>query len=191
MTQPYLVSALIRTAIGMVLLLLATVPQVVTAALPNEPLLRPDDPAPSPKLGPSEVVRIQVEALRKNSLLNEGIELTYRFASAGNKRFTGPLSHFTEMVRSAPYDRLINHFDARYDPVAVSGSQAYQRVTITNVAGEEAVYVWVLSRQGEGKFKDCWMTDAVIPAERPARRKITRTFNIYSGPHSLLSLSPL
>ncbi len=178
MTQSYLVWALNQAAKGFVLLFLATVPQVVPAALPNEPLLRANDPVPSPKLGPSEVVRIQVEALRKNSLLNEGIELTYRFASAGNKRYTGPLSRFTEMVRSAPYDRLLNHLNARYDPVAVSGNRAYQMVTITDIAGEKVAYVWVLSRQSEGEFKNCWMADAVIPAERSARRKITRTFNM-------------
>ena len=68
--------------------------------------------APSPALNPGEVVRIQVEALRKNGPLNEGIELTYRFASPGNKQVTGPLDRFVRMVSSAPYDRLLNHLNA-------------------------------------------------------------------------------
>jgi hypothetical protein len=48
-------------------------------------------------------VRIQVEALRKNGPLNEGIELTYRFTSPGNKQVTGPLDRFVRMVSSALY----------------------------------------------------------------------------------------
>ena len=121
--------------------------------------------------------------------MNEGIELTYRFASTDNKRYTGPLSRFTEMVRSAPYNRLLNHLNARYDPMAVSGNEAYQVVTITDMAGEEAAYVWVLSRQSEGEFEGCWMTDAVIPAERSAQRRFTQNFipleTAYASPSTL------
>ena len=114
--------------------------------------------------------KIQVEALRNNSLLDEGIELTYRFASPGNKRVTGPLVRFTAMVRSPPYDRLLNHRSARYGPLAVSGDEAYQRVIVTDAAGEEVVYHWVLSRQSEGQYKDCWMTDGVLPVQHPGER---------------------
>ena len=38
----------------------------------------------------------------------------------------------------------------------------------------EVGYVWVLSRQTEGAFKDCWMTDAVIAAEREVQRQLTQ-----------------
>jgi hypothetical protein len=132
---------------------------------------------PSPELEPSEVVRIQVDALRQNGPLNDGIELTYRFASPGNKRSTGPLDRFIEMVRSKPYDRLLNHLDEQYGRVAVSGTEAYQTVLITDNRGDELAYVWVLSRQGKGAFKHCWMTDAVIPGERPLKRRLTQHFD--------------
>ncbi len=165
------ISSAIATARAACLLLLTAVPMVVVAALPTEPSAIPDGPVPSPELEPSEVVRVQVDALRSNTSLNRGIELTYRFASPENKRYTGPLARFIDMVRSAPYDRLLNHLSAQYGPVAVSANEARQMVIIVDAAGEEVGYIWVLSRQSEGAFKDCWMTDAVIPAERSVQRE--------------------
>ncbi|MGB5260313.1 MAG: DUF4864 domain-containing protein [Gammaproteobacteria bacterium] len=132
---------------------------------------------PSPELDPVEVVRIQVKVLPNNSPRNEGIELTYRFASPENRRFTGPLARFVQMVQSEPHDRLLNHRQARYEPLAYSGNEAHQPVIITDSAGEEIAYHWVLVRQTEGEFKGCWMTDAVIPSVRPGQRVITHLVN--------------
>jgi hypothetical protein len=109
-------------------------------------------------------VRVQVEALRTNSPLDEGIRLTYRFASPGNKSYTGPIGRFIRMLRSAPYDRLLNHRSARYGPVSISGTEAFQTVTVIDKEGEETAFRWLLSRQSRGAFKDCWMTNAVIAA---------------------------
>jgi len=174
MTHRHFVLAIKVTAQAFVTLILATVPLIVAAALSTAPSPQPRAPAPSPELDPSEVVRIQVEALRSNSHLNEGIELTYRFASPGNRRFTGPLDRFIEMVRSAPYDRLLNHRSARYSPMAISGDEAHQTVTVTDSEGEEITYHWVLSRQSEGEFKDCWMTSAVIADQQPKQRDFVK-----------------
>ena len=41
---------------------------------------------------------------------------------------------------------------------------------VTDAAGEEVVYHWVLSRQSEGEYKDCWMTDGVLPVQHPGER---------------------
>ncbi len=174
MTYPPFLSSLIARTRGSVLLLLAMVPLGVAAGLSPQPVPQRDGPVPSPELAPAEVVRIQVEALRKNSLSNDGIELTYRFASPNNTRSTGPLDRFVDMVRSAPYDRLLNHRRAEYSPMAVSGNQAQQIVVIIDAEGNEAGYVWVLARQTEGLLEDCWMTDAVIPAEREVQRQLTQ-----------------
>jgi hypothetical protein len=186
MMHRYIVSALIASAKGFTSLWLVAVPFVVTAALSTAPSPQATTPAPSPELDPSEVVRIQVEALRNNSVFNEGIELTYRFASPGNKRITGPLARFIEMVRSTPYDRLLNHLSARYGPMAISGNEARQIVIITDMEGEEIAYYWGLSRQSEGEFKDCWMTNAVIPAERPTQREFVQVLI----PHQRVLASP-
>ena len=154
------------------LLLLAAVPGLGLAPVLAEQTFRSQDLAPSPLLNPSEVVSIQIEALRENSQRNEGIELTYRFASPGNKRSTGPLERFLAMVRSAPYQQLLNHRSARYGPSSVFGDKAYQLVTIIDKQGDEVAYLWVLSRQGEGEFAGCWMTDAVISSQRPVQGRV-------------------
>ncbi len=173
MTYTYSVSRTPRETKTMLLAIFTMFPLIVTATLPSESTLPTKDPAPAPELAPHDVVRIQVEALQKNNTLNAGISLTYRFASPDNKRHTGPLNRFSEMVRAAPYNRLLNHLNAQYGPLTVAGNRALQMVSIIDNAGEEIAYVWVLSLQSEGKFKNCWMTDAVIPAQPPARRDFT------------------
>jgi hypothetical protein len=164
------------------LVFVVTFPLAVAASTSGHQVISPE---PSPVLDPAEVVRIQVEALRNNSSLNEGIALTYRFASPNNRRSTGPLGRFTVMVRTDPYDRLLNHRRARYEPLALSGNVAHQLVIITDPAGEEIAYHWTLVRQEEGKFKDCWMTDAVIPSVRPALRVLTLLTDPRAGTNNI------
>ena len=125
-------------------------------------------------MGPTEVVTAQLQALRDNTPLNEGIELTFTFASPRNKAQTGPLDRFVSMVRAEPYDRLLNHVAARSEPIQVVGGIAVQRITVTSVAGEETAFLWFLSRQSGGTYANCWMTDAVIPLKRYTKSRLTR-----------------
>ena len=158
-------------AVSILILMLS--PHIVTASTGAMVNALTETPVPSPELAPADVVRIQVEALKNNSPLDEGIELTYRFASPANKQVTGPLTRFTTMVHATPYDRLLNHQHASYEPLALAGDTAHQLVNITDSLGEEIAYHWVLVRQSQGEYKDCWMTDSVIPTTRPAQRIMT------------------
>ena len=45
---------------------------------------------PSKDLSAFDVVKIQLEALKKNNNLNDGIRQTWLFAHPDNKKFTGP-----------------------------------------------------------------------------------------------------
>jgi hypothetical protein len=116
---------------------------------------------PGPDLGPEDVVRIQVEALKRNDEEDNGIEITFRFASPSNKQATGPLFRFAELVRKPAYRPLLNHKLAEYGPINIDGDTAEQRVTIIEENGEATVFLFALSRQTEGPCKDCWMTDSV------------------------------
>ena len=62
-------------------LFLAAIPFAIEAGAASSPTSEWERRVPSPSLDPAVVIRIQVEALRANSLLNEGIKLTYSFAS--------------------------------------------------------------------------------------------------------------
>ena len=79
------------------------------------------------------------------------------------------LPRFVKMLRSPPYDRLLNHREVDYGPLRVEDDTAYQPVIVTASDGQQAGYLWVMSRQRDGEYKDCWMTDAVLSTEPPAR----------------------
>jgi hypothetical protein len=107
------------------------------------------------------VVKIQVEALHFNDSNDRGIEITFRFASPGNKRFTGPLPRFTQMLRTPLYRSMLNHKSATYEPIKIDGAAANQLVTLVDLEGNSIVYLFTLSKQSEPPCPGCWMTDSV------------------------------
>jgi len=118
--------------------------------------------APSPNLSPTEVVRIQVEALRTNDATDAGIALVFRFASPQNRETTGPISRFAQMIRTSPYDVMLNHRAVSYGPTILGESRMRQEVTITAKDGLKKRFLWLVSRQDDGPDAGCWMTDAVF-----------------------------
>lgn len=151
--------------------ILAGVPATYATVVPDGTLVRAEI-NPAPALEPEEVTRIQLEALQTNSPENEGIALTYRFASPDNRKVTGPLPRFVAMVRSPPYDRLLNHRHVEFGPVGIVDKRAYQPIMVTDADGGQARYLWILSRQDSGEFQDCWMTDAVISPDETVPRHL-------------------
>lgn len=117
--------------------------------------------APQPELSPEQVVRIQLHALRHNDSQNRGIEVAFRFASPENRLSTGPLARFISMIRQGPYSLMLAYENAAYHPVEVVEHRARQRVTLLG-AGVAVDYDFYLSRQADGEWAGCWMTDAVV-----------------------------
>ena len=64
---------------------------------------------PSKDLSAFDVVKIQLEALKKNNKLNDGIKQTWLFAHPDNKKFTGPYKRFEGMLLGQQYKILLNH----------------------------------------------------------------------------------
>lgn len=119
-------------------------------------------PQPSPEFSPTDVIRIQLDALRENDENSDvGIATAFNFASPANKVYTGPLSRFKQIVRNPVYAVMLNHRAADYEVVAISGNVAQQRVMITGDNSQTVIYTFTLSRQREPKYRDCWMTDGV------------------------------
>lgn len=134
-----------------------------------DPLLTFQRLEPDPNLSPAEVIKIQVEALQFNDPADRGIEITYRFASPGNKRFTGPLPRFARMIKNPLYQPMLNHQNARYGSMEIVDDEATQRVTLIDAEGNAIIYVFVLSKQTSPPCFGCWMTDSVgIEAVKPA-----------------------
>jgi hypothetical protein len=120
---------------------------------------------PNPELKANEIVSLQLMAMQQNDVSNHGIEITFRFASPQNKVQTGPLSNFITLVKSPSYHPLLNHIDATFLNLKVEGNVAIQEVIITTSKGTRKGFRFLLSLQQGEQFKNCWMTDAVVPFE--------------------------
>jgi hypothetical protein len=132
-------------------------------------------PGPSSLLKPEDVVRTVMTALKNNDhpSPDSGIATAFEFASPQNKRQTGPLERFISMVKTAGYRPMLNFLDIEYSPVVLHGDQAEQIVRIKTREKLTATYVFMLRKQRDGVYKNCWMTDGVMrlrdqPATRPA-----------------------
>jgi hypothetical protein len=122
---------------------------------------------PQPKLSPEEVVQYQVSALQHNDdpHADAGIERTFRFASPSNKSVTGPLEHFVSIVKSAAYLPMVNNIASSVIGSRIDGDRAKVAIKITPEKGPPLTYLFVLTKQHDGEFNDCWMTDSVLPLQ--------------------------
>ena len=66
---------------------------------------------PNSNLKPFEVLMIQLNSLKDNNkpYKDAGIEQTWEFAHPNNKKITGPLDKFKEMIYGENYKILISH----------------------------------------------------------------------------------
>lgn len=120
-------------------------------------------PEPSPALSPEEVVRIQMNALKTNGTdgTDDGIAITFRFASPRNKAMTGPLERFAAMIRNPLYEPMLNHRRAQFENLRVSGDAARIDVIVEAAGGDLVGYRFTLSRQHGNDYEGDWMTDGV------------------------------
>ena len=70
---------------------------------------------PNNEIKPYQVVKIQLKGLMNNDIPNKnsGIEQTWEFAHPSNKKYTGPLSKFVNLLKSESID-MINNFEKIY-----------------------------------------------------------------------------
>ena len=90
---------------------------------------------PNISLKPFDVLMIQLNSLQNNNVpyKNAGIEQTWVFAHPDNKKMTGPLEKFKQMIYSKSYEILINHEN--------------NEITILNETSNKLVYkVYILSK---------------------------------------------
>ena len=126
------------------------------------------DLTPQPDLSPEQVVQYQVAALQRSDdpKSDAGIERAFRFASPNNKEATGPLENFARIVKSPAYSPLLNNRSSSIVGCEVKGDQAKVGVKIVAADGREWTYIFILSKQNQGDFINCWMTDGVVPLKK-------------------------
>lgn len=121
-------------------------------------------PHPTPTLAPSQVVTIVLNALQHNDdpRPDAGIATTFEFASPANREETGPLERFALMIKNPAYRPMLGFRSATRGRVEMDGNHARQRVVIVGRDGSQVAYVFLLSKQSDGPYANCWMTDGVI-----------------------------
>jgi len=126
---------------------------------------------PDPSILPSEVVSIQLNGLKNNDINKKdfGIQQAWAFAHPRNRAFTGPLRRFSMMLKSPPYDTLLNHKSHSIKNLTSpekgqdEDGADWQKfdVLMERPNGRILYFSWVVQKVTQGNFKDCWMTISV------------------------------
>jgi hypothetical protein len=120
---------------------------------------------PDPALSPAEVIAIQLSALQANDTPgpDAGIAQTFAFAHPDNRRVTGPLPRFAQMIKGPRYELLLNHRSHEIKEVASTDDEAAFAVVVTSRNGEVVGFRWAVARVAEGEHTGAWMTIGVSP----------------------------
>ena len=119
---------------------------------------------PEKGIEPNRVIKIQLSGLMNNDKpnLDDGIKQTWEFAHPKNKKNTGPLNKFINLLKSESYSMLINHLDSEIIEVFKSNKQYGFEVTILGNDKKYYKFQWVVEKYyQEGPLKDCWLTTSV------------------------------
>jgi hypothetical protein len=60
---------------------------------------------------------------------------------------------------------MLNNVSSSIVGSDLEGNKAKVAVKVFGATGRRVTYVFVLSKQSEGEFSNCWMTDAVMPLD--------------------------
>ncbi len=186
-TRRYIGSAVLAVLLLLLLLAACSTPalpgQQVAQSTPTQETTATVEPSPTaevqaslaeephPDLSPQDVVRIQLEAMQNNDdpTPDSGIRQAYVFASPSNKEETGPIERFIPLVKGPQYRPMLNFEDYSLGPPdRTSETTVLQPVLIETTDGRRVLYLFLLSRQTEAPYEDCWMTDGVVPMDQPA-----------------------
>jgi hypothetical protein len=116
---------------------------------------------PNEKLLPYDVVKIQLEALKKNNKDDEGIKQTWLFAHPDNKKITGPYERFRIMIYGAQYRPLLNHDSHKINLLMNTPNKHIFKIEILAKDKQLLFYEWHVQKASEKNCKNCWFTSAV------------------------------
>ena len=119
---------------------------------------------PNSSIKPKQVIEIQLLGLMKNDNFFEdsGIQQTWNFAHPENKKNTGPLPNFIQMIKSRSYQMLINHISHTITEVGSGDKWAQFEVIILDQDKIYHKFNWQVEKFTlDGPLKDCWLTTMV------------------------------
>ena len=119
---------------------------------------------PNNSIKPYEVIKTQLSGLMNNDIPNKdsGIKQTWEFAHPSNKKYTGPLPRFINLLKSESYKMLLKHLDNEIIEVFKSDNSHGFEVRILGEDKNYYKFQWVVEKYyDEGPLKDCWLTTSV------------------------------
>ena len=123
---------------------------------------------PQPDLKPLDVLLIQLNSLKNNNTpySDAGIEQTWEFAHPNNKKVTGPLEKFKQMIYSKSYEILISHENSEVIILNETENISIYKVIILSKDKKKYYYIWQIEKVLlDGNLKNCWMTTRVSSPE--------------------------
>ena len=119
---------------------------------------------PNNGIEPLQVVKIQLRSLKNNDQIykDAGIEQTWEFAHPNNRKYTGPLEKFKNMLKGESFSMLLNHKEHKISEIFLSDDVATFEVIILDFNKEYFKFKWQVEKfNKDGPLKDCWLTTAV------------------------------
>ena len=119
---------------------------------------------PNNGIEPIQVVKIQLRGLKTNDepYKDVGIEQTWEFAHPKNKKVTGPLKNFKDMLKGDSYSMLLNHIEHKVKQISVSENVASFEVTVLDDKKRYYKFKWIVEKYvKDGTLKGCWLTTIV------------------------------
>ena len=119
---------------------------------------------PNNGIKPYQVIKIQLTGLMNNYIPNKnsGIEQTWEFAHPSNKKYTGPLSKFVNLLKSESYNMLLNHLESEIIEVFETNNKYGFEVIILANDKNYYKFQWIVEKNyNDGPLKDCWLTTSV------------------------------
>lgn len=118
---------------------------------------------PKPSLAPEDVVREQVDSMRASTTNPDALVKCFSFASPSNRKLTGPFERFAKLVNTEPYRQISVCLEYQIGRAIVDGNSAGVLVSILAEDGSGLAFQFLLAKQSEPPYRDCWMTDGVFP----------------------------
>ena len=123
---------------------------------------------PNITLEPFDILMIQLNSLQNNNVpfKDAGIEQTWEFAHPNNKKMTGPLEKFKQMIYSRSYKILLEHENNEITILKETNNKSVYKVYILSKEKKKYYYIWQIEKvRQEGDLKNCWMTTSVSSPE--------------------------
>ena len=123
---------------------------------------------PNITLKPFDVLMLQLNSLQNNNVpfKDAGIEQTWKFAHPDNKKMTGPLEKFKQMIYSKSYEILIRHEKSEITILNETNNKSVYKVYILSKDKKKYYYIWQIEKVlKNGNLENCWMTTSVSSPE--------------------------